>query len=92
MELKADGTYVALFNDDEADMGTWKVNDTKTKLTITSPNEDPEQDDDVMVFDIKTLTNSLMSIQMKEQQKEDMDEDGTDETTIDVEMNITFTR
>ena len=87
IELKADNTYVAEFDDDGADTGTWSYNASTMQLTVTSddPMEDPQ------VIQIKSTSGNTLVFEQSESFEEDIDDDGTTEE-IDAALEVTMVK
>lgn len=86
LQLKDDGTYIATFNGDPADTGTYFLSEDKSKITI-----EPGGDDDAMVFEIITLTKTSFVVKRVDEDLEDMDGDDVKDTMI-VTSTMSFTK
>lgn len=81
--FNADGTYTANTSDG-AESGTYTLNSNETQVSVNT-------DGDVIVFDIKQLTSSRLTLSFSESSVESIDEDSGD-ATINVTIDLNFTK
>ena len=86
VEFKEDGEFATNWEGDAPESGTWALSNENTILTIAIDGEDEN-----MVFDVITLTSSLLTIEQTQTELEDMDQDGTDET-MKMKMTMSFSK
>jgi hypothetical protein len=74
--FRENGTYIASFVDDDPESGTWRLSEDEKTLTII-----PE-DDDELIIEIVSLTESSLEVIITNQEMGDVNEDGDDELII----------
>ena len=84
LSLSSSGNYTAM-EGSESFEGTWTANADNTMITFDQGTSDE------IAFNIVTLTDSQMVLEVTEEEQEDLDDDGTSET-LSISISMTFTR
>lgn len=82
-EFAAEGIFASKWEGDDPESGTWSLDGNKLSINV--------EGEDTMVFDVITLSETQLVIELREADADDMDQDGTEET-LEMIMKITFTR